>query len=108
VTAPPPSVSSVNMKGEVFAPPSASSVIMTGGVFPRSLMSERQGNLLRFKVPNTGAKLADLFRAIELAKVRTGVEFVASLGQTTLENIFVAFAAEQAEEIARGKKEKTQ
>ena len=73
-------------------------------VFPSSAVTERQGNLIRLKVPNTGAKLADLFRAIELAKVRTGLDFEASLGQTTLENIFVGFAAEQEEEkgIARG------
>ena len=83
---------------------SSSMKLLTGGVFPRSMMSERQGNLIRFKVPNTGAKLADLFRAIEVAKVRTGIQFEASLGQTTLENIFVAFAAEQEEErgVARG------
>ncbi len=68
------------------------------GSFPQSKLSERQGNLLRFKVPNTGAKLADLFKTIEATKLSTGVNFEASLGQTTLENIFVQFASEQEEE----------
>jgi hypothetical protein len=66
--------------------------------FPGATLSERQGSLLRLKVPAQGGSLAGMFRTIESAKQTLGVAFDASLGQTSLEAIFNSFAALQDEE----------
>ena len=66
--------------------------------FAGATLSERQGSLLRFKVPNQGGSLANMFRTIEGAKRTLGVTFDASLGQTSLEAIFNMFASQQDEE----------
>ena len=49
--------------------------------FPGCALTERQGALLRFRVPQTGESLARLFRIIEDAKRTLDVPYEASLGQ---------------------------
>jgi hypothetical protein len=68
------------------------------GVFAGATLSERQGSLLRLKVPSQGGSLAAMFRTIESAKTALGIHFDASLGQTSLEAIFNGFASQQDEE----------
>jgi ATP-binding cassette subfamily A (ABC1) protein 3 len=76
--------------------------------FPGALLLERQGPLLRFRLPPNGGSLASMFGRMEVARspVATGGCGVASytLGQTSLEQIFVEMAGQQDEEknIARG------
>lgn len=66
--------------------------------FPGSELVERHGSHLRFQLPPQGDRaLAGLFTAVEGARERLGVASYA-LGQTSLENIFLAFAGAQAEE----------
>lgn len=77
-------------------------------VFPGSECVERQGPTVRFRVPPSADKLADLFARLEASRapVYLGGCAVASytLGQTSLEQIFNTFAAQQDEEknVARG------
>ena len=69
-----------------------------GAAFEGAALCERQGSLLRFKVPNRGKALWEMFAVIEEAKAGLGVAFDAALGQTSLEAIFNGFAAQQEEE----------
>ncbi len=71
--------------------------------FPGSTRIERHGSKLRFKLPNTGAPLGQLFRKVEDRKAALNVTEY-SLSQTTVEEIFNQFAAQQDEEkgVARG------
>lgn len=65
--------------------------------FPGSELSERHGNRLWFKVPQLGVRLGHMFSVIELNKAALHVEEYA-LSQTSLEQIFNSFAAQQEEE----------
>merc|ERR1712146_488892 len=65
--------------------------------FPGSVLLERHGSHLRFKVPQLGCSLADAFEILENCTKTMGVaEYSAS--ETTLEQIFVMFAKTQKEE----------
>jgi hypothetical protein len=72
-------------------------------VFPGSSVIERQGATLRFRIPARGETLATLFEKLEGARAGRGVMSY-TLGQTTLEQLFVQFASTQDEEVgvARG------
>jgi hypothetical protein len=71
--------------------------------FPGSSRIERHGSKLRFKLPNTGQPLGQLFRKVEQCKDELNVSEY-SLSQTTVEEIFNQCAAQQDEEkgVARG------
>jgi ATP-binding cassette subfamily A (ABC1) protein 3 len=71
--------------------------------FPGSQLVERQGTTLRFRLPSTGEPLAAYFAKLEQARTHYGVASY-TLGQTTLEQLFVQFAGMQDEEtgVARG------
>ena len=49
--------------------------------FEGSTLTERQGALLRFRVPQTGESLSKMFKIIEDTKSGLGIPFDASLGQ---------------------------
>jgi hypothetical protein len=76
-------------------------ILQTG--FPGSSLVERHSSKLRFKLPNTGQPLGQLFRKVEERKDELNISEY-SLSQTTVEEIFNQFAAQQEEEkgIARG------
>jgi ATP-binding cassette, subfamily A (ABC1), member 3 len=67
----------------------------SGGEHPR--LVERHGLKFRFRVPPQDMSLGDMFRAMEGGKAS---HFIAdySIGQTSLEQVFNQFAAEQEEE----------
>lgn len=65
--------------------------------FPGAALRERQGAKLRFEIPAKGVTLAGLFGAIEDAKEDLHVQDYAC-SQTSLEQIFNSFAAQQEEE----------
>ncbi len=68
--------------------------------FPGIELRERQGLRLRFDIPHMpGLSLAKLFSVLEEMKGELGTDEY-MLGQTTLENIFNAFASNQQEETA--------
>jgi len=71
--------------------------------FTGAQLVERQGTTLRFRLPSTGEPLAAYFAKLERARAEFGVASY-TLGQTTLEQIFVQFAGQQDEETgtARG------
>lgn len=68
--------------------------------FPSATVNERQGFTIKFSVPIDsvrGRSLADLYGSIEEVKARFNLES-ATLTQTTLEQVFNTFAAQQEEE----------
>lgn len=65
--------------------------------YPGAALRERQGAKLRFEIPSKGHTLAGLFGEIEDAKAELCVEDY-SVSQTSLEQIFNGFAAQQEEE----------
>jgi hypothetical protein len=72
--------------------------------FPGSALVERQGLVLRLKIPpQAGASLAQMFSALEAARRPCGIATY-TLSQTTLEMVFNSLAAQQEEEqgVARG------
>jgi ABC-type multidrug transport system ATPase subunit len=71
--------------------------------FPGAELLERQGTLLRFRLPAQKDPLGTVFARFEDARHRLCIRSYA-LGQTTLEQIFNNFAAQQDEEknVARG------
>jgi ATP-binding cassette, subfamily A (ABC1), member 3 len=73
-----------------------------GPGFPGARLLERQGLNLRFAIPPQADSLATMFTKLEGAR-QVGVATY-TLGQTTLEQVFNSFAAQQDEEhgMARG------
>ena len=71
--------------------------------FPGSVLAERQGSTLRFKLGAGAEALGKLFGKLEHARTHLGVASY-TLGQTTLEAVFNSFAGQQQEErgVARG------
>jgi ATP-binding cassette subfamily A (ABC1) protein 3 len=71
--------------------------------FPGAKLAERHGNVIRFTIPPQADKLGALFARLEAARGPCCIESY-SLGQTSLEQIFNLFAAQQDEEknVARG------
>lgn len=59
--------------------------------FPNSEELECYGNKLKYKINETGLKLRDIFVLIEQNKQEAGISEY-SVGQTTLEQIFIYFA----------------
>lgn len=77
---------------------------LTENAFPGSEVVERQGALVRFRVPNqNGMKLYSMFARLEAAREPLNIATY-SLSQATLESIFNDLAGQQDEEknIARG------
>jgi ATP-binding cassette subfamily A (ABC1) protein 3 len=70
-------------------------------IYPGSVVRERQGLKLRYEVPHTiqGTKLrlSGMFKTMEKEKVRLNLQEY-SLSQTSLEQVFNSFAAQQEEE----------
>jgi ATP-binding cassette subfamily A (ABC1) protein 3 len=69
--------------------------------FPGTTVGERQGLTVKLRVPASAAEgrsLADLFERLDGIKQRFGMES-ATLSQTSLEQVFNAFAATQEEEV---------
>jgi len=65
---------------------------VTAEAFPGAALTERQGTLLRFRIPPQPASLGVLFGRLETARTRLGIASY-SLSQTTLEQLFNSFAA---------------
>jgi energy-coupling factor transporter ATP-binding protein EcfA2 len=75
-----------------------------GIAFPGAALAERQGLVLRVKIPpQQGASLAQMFGALEAARRPCAIASY-TLSQTSLEALFNSFAAMQEEErgVARG------
>jgi hypothetical protein len=73
--------------------------VLAAPAFAGALLVERQGALLKFRVPRGAAALADLFEAGEAVRQGLGKEGTTlTLGETSLEEIFNAMAATQEEE----------
>jgi len=81
----------------------AAAAAVTSGL-PGSRLVERQGATLRFKAPAApGGSLAGVFDTLNAIGAARGFESFA-VGQMSLEDVFLAMAAEQEEErgVARG------
>jgi hypothetical protein len=66
--------------------------------FQGARIVERHGEFLRYQLPETDMPLSEIFRTIEAEKTRLQI-VTYSLSQTTLEQIFNVFAAQQDEEV---------
>jgi ATP-binding cassette subfamily A (ABC1) protein 3 len=72
-----------------------------GEAFPGATVNERQGLTVKLRLPagaTRGKPLADLFECLDGLKARFGMES-ATLSQTSLEQVFNSFAAQQEEEV---------
>merc|ERR1719201_1165771 len=65
--------------------------------FPTAECVERMGGQARFDIPQEGIQLSKIFRTLSNSKEALGLADFA-VSQTTLEQVFVKFAAEQEEE----------
>jgi len=66
--------------------------------FPGSVCAEQHGGQLRYDIPRSTLQLGEMFDKMEGARSTLEIQDYA-LSQTTLEKIFLKFAAEQEEEI---------
>ena len=75
---------------------------ITHTAFPGSEVLERHGNRLRFQIPPQTIPMGEIFGRVEQARATFNIDF--SMGQTSLEQVFNYFAAQQEEEtgVARG------
>ncbi len=87
--------------------------VCSSAAFPGAALTERQGATLKFRVPASAggageggapAPLSALFSRVEQLRSALGEGACVTLGQTSLEAVFNAFAAQQEEEVgvARG------
>jgi len=65
--------------------------------FPGAVVSERYGGQLRYDIKRSDLKLSEMFAKLEAEREALSIEDYA-LSQTTLEKVFLQFAAEQEEE----------
>jgi ABC-type multidrug transport system ATPase subunit len=75
----------------------AEATVLATPSFKGAQLCERQGSLLKFRVPR-GAALADLFAAADSIRVALGAGTTLTIGETSLEEIFNSMAATQTEE----------
>ena len=75
----------------------AEATVLATPSFKGAQLCERQGSLLKFRVPR-GAALADLFAAADSIRVALGAGTTLTIGETSLEEIFNTMAATQTEE----------
>jgi len=59
--------------------------------------TERHGGQLRYDIPRSNIRLSEMFARLEHSRERLGIQDYA-LSQTTLEKVFINFAAQQEEE----------
>lgn len=84
--------------GEDMADACTAYVTGDDAAFPGAELVERQGSQMRFRLPPLEQPLGVLFSRIESARSRLGIRSYAC-GQTSLEQIFNFFAAQQSEEV---------
>merc|ERR1711939_47496 len=67
--------------------------------FPGAVVSERYGGQLRYDIKRSELRLSEMFAKLEAEREHLQIHDYA-LSQTTLEKVFLQFAAEQEEEGA--------
>jgi LSD1 subclass zinc finger protein len=86
---------------ELRAPPDAAGRVAAflAEALPAAALAEEHSGRLTYHIPRAGVALADVFEKLEGAREALGI-WDYSLTQASLEQIFVAFAAQQEEERA--------
>jgi hypothetical protein len=84
---------------DIRAPPAKNAEIQTwiSEIFPQANLDENLGEQLRYEIPMEGLQLSTAWANVEKGKNDHGITEYA-ISQTTLEQVFVRFAAQQEEE----------